>query len=94
MLIANISLVQRFTGGSSEPPPHRPDAEGVFGDVFEDLLRPEVEKQASWWTYLGAASGAGLGFIIANIPGCKRLFFCNFLMGNGLVRGLLLHDGS
>ncbi|CAE6423466.1 hypothetical protein RSOLAG1IB_02786 [Rhizoctonia solani AG-1 IB] len=58
-----------FTGGSSEPPPHRPDAEGVFGDVFEDLLRPEVEKQASWWTYLGAASGAGLGFIIANIPG-------------------------
>ncbi|KAG9100333.1 hypothetical protein FS749_015633 [Ceratobasidium sp. UAMH 11750] len=47
----------------------RPDAEGVFGDVFEDLLRPEVEKQAHWWTYLGAASGAGLGYIIANIPG-------------------------
>ncbi|KAF8707574.1 DnaJ protein, partial [Rhizoctonia solani] len=59
-----------FTGGgSSEPPPHRPDPEGVFGDVFEDLLRPEVEKHASWWTYLGAASGAGLGYIIANIPG-------------------------
>ncbi|CAE6482886.1 unnamed protein product, partial [Rhizoctonia solani] len=57
-----------FTGGSTEAP-HRPDAEGVFGDVFEDLLRPEVEKHASWWTYLGAASGAGLGFIMANIPG-------------------------
>ncbi|CAE6449351.1 unnamed protein product [Rhizoctonia solani] len=58
-----------FTGGSSETPPQRPDAEGVFGDVFEDLLRPEVEKHASWWTYIGAASGAGLGFIVANIPG-------------------------
>ncbi|KAG8749258.1 hypothetical protein FRC12_013498 [Ceratobasidium sp. 428] len=61
-------------GGKSEDavPPgaaNRPDPEDVFGDVFEDLLRPEVEKRANWWTYLGAASGAGLGFIIANIPG-------------------------
>jgi len=47
----------------------RPDADGVFADVFEELLRPEVEKHAPWWTYLGAACGAGLGFIVGNIPG-------------------------
>jgi hypothetical protein len=33
------------------------------------MLRPEVERHASFWTYVGAASGAGLGFIIANLPG-------------------------
>ncbi|KAJ7040358.1 DnaJ domain-containing protein [Mycena alexandri] len=47
----------------------RPDPEGVFADVFEELLRPEVERRAPWWAYLGAACGAGVGFIIANFPG-------------------------
>jgi len=47
----------------------RPDAEGVFGNVFEEMLRPEVEKVVPVWTYVGALSGASLGFIIANIPG-------------------------
>ncbi|KAJ7878641.1 DnaJ domain-containing protein [Mycena leptocephala] len=47
----------------------RPDAEGVFADVFEELLRPEVERHAPWWSYLGAVCGAGVGFIIANFPG-------------------------
>ncbi|KAJ7675360.1 DnaJ domain-containing protein [Mycena rosella] len=47
----------------------RPDAEGVFADVFEELLRPEVERHVPWWSYLGAVTGAGLGFIIANFPG-------------------------
>ncbi|KAI0824212.1 DnaJ domain-containing protein, partial [Trametes gibbosa] len=47
----------------------RPDAEHVFADVFEELLRPEVERHLPWWTWLGAICGAGLGFIIANIPG-------------------------
>ncbi|KZS92930.1 DnaJ-domain-containing protein [Sistotremastrum niveocremeum HHB9708] len=47
----------------------RPDAEGVFGNVFEELLRPEVHRTVPWWSYLGAASGAGIGYIIANIPG-------------------------
>ncbi|KZT30377.1 DnaJ-domain-containing protein [Neolentinus lepideus HHB14362 ss-1] len=57
-------------GEAGTPPPgQRPDAEGVFTDVFEELLRPEVERRVPWWTYLGAVSGAGIGFIIANIPG-------------------------
>jgi hypothetical protein len=33
------------------------------------MLRPEVDRHVSWWTYVGAASGAGIGFIIANLPG-------------------------
>jgi len=50
-------------------PGHQPDANGVFADVFEELLRPEVERVVPWWSYLGAACGAGLGFIVANLPG-------------------------
>ncbi|EGO01762.1 hypothetical protein SERLA73DRAFT_177243 [Serpula lacrymans var. lacrymans S7.3] len=45
------------------------DAEGVFADVFEELLRPEVQRHAPWWSYLGAVCGGGVGFIIANVPG-------------------------
>jgi hypothetical protein len=33
------------------------------------LLRPEVERHLPLWTWLGAACGAGLGFITANVPG-------------------------
>ncbi|KAJ6504365.1 DnaJ domain-containing protein [Mycena vulgaris] len=61
-----------FGGAGAAPAPNageRPDAEGVFADVFEELLRPEVERHAPWWSYLGAVAGAGLGFIIANFPG-------------------------
>ncbi|KAH7931139.1 DnaJ-domain-containing protein [Leucogyrophana mollusca] len=47
----------------------RPDPEGVFADVFDELLRPEVERHAPWWSYLGAVCGGGVGFIVANVPG-------------------------
>ena len=33
------------------------------------LLRPEVDRHLPWWSWLGAVCGAGVGFIIANIPG-------------------------
>jgi len=69
---ASKSFFAMFGGAADAVPPggtRHPDANGVFGDVFEDLLRPEVEKRVNWWSYLGAASGAGLGYIIANIPG-------------------------
>jgi len=49
--------------------PERPDAEFVFTDVFAELLRPEVESRVPWWAWVGAISGAGIGFIMANIPG-------------------------
>jgi hypothetical protein len=47
----------------------RPDAEEVFGDVFEDMLRPEVQRVMPFWKYVGAASGAAIGFIVGNLPG-------------------------
>ncbi|KZV92107.1 DnaJ-domain-containing protein [Exidia glandulosa HHB12029] len=56
-------------GAAAADPPPRPNAEHTFGDVFEDLLRPEVESRVNIWKYLGMASGAGMGFIIANLPG-------------------------
>ncbi|KZP31169.1 DnaJ-domain-containing protein [Athelia psychrophila] len=60
------------TGTGTGVPPtagHQPDAEDTFADVFADLLRPEVERHAPWWAWFGALSGAGLGFIVGNIPG-------------------------
>ncbi|KAJ1737643.1 hypothetical protein LPJ72_000300 [Coemansia sp. Benny D160-2] len=46
------------------------DAEDVFGDVFEDILRPEVNSRlSSWWAMLGMLSGGILGIIIGNLPG-------------------------
>ncbi|KAF9532066.1 DnaJ domain-containing protein [Crepidotus variabilis] len=47
----------------------QPNAEGVFADVFDDLLRPEVERRTPFWSWFGAICGAGIGFIIANFPG-------------------------
>lgn len=41
----------------------------MFGDVFEELLRPEVERVVPIWKWTGALSGAVLGFIAGNLPG-------------------------
>ncbi|KAF8481158.1 DnaJ-domain-containing protein [Russula ochroleuca] len=56
-------------GQSGTAQEQRPNADRVFGDVFEDLLRPEVERHLPVWSWLGSACGAGLGFITANVPG-------------------------
>ncbi|KAJ2745163.1 hypothetical protein GGI20_002388 [Coemansia sp. BCRC 34301] len=45
------------------------DADDVFGDVFEDLLRSEVGPDSAWWSTVGMVSGATMGFIVANVPG-------------------------
>ncbi|OCF42122.1 hypothetical protein I317_04093 [Kwoniella heveanensis CBS 569] len=47
----------------------RPDAHGVFGDVFEEMLTPEVARVRPWWSWVGGASGAALGYIVFNVPG-------------------------
>ncbi|CAK5280317.1 unnamed protein product, partial [Mycena citricolor] len=60
---------QQQRGNAAPQPEGRPDAEYVFADVFEELLRPEVEKRVPWWAWFGALCGAGVGFIIANFPG-------------------------
>ncbi|EKM83768.1 hypothetical protein AGABI1DRAFT_81503 [Agaricus bisporus var. burnettii JB137-S8] len=58
-----------FGGTTEENTTQQPDAEGVFADVFEELLRPEVERRVPFWYWIGTACGGGLGFIIANVPG-------------------------
>ncbi|KAJ2918995.1 hypothetical protein MD484_g1405, partial [Candolleomyces efflorescens] len=55
--------------GGQAGPGAQPNAEGVFADVFEELLRPEVDRIVPWWSWVGTVSGAGLGFIVANVPG-------------------------
>ncbi|KAA1468173.1 DnaJ-domain-containing protein [Dentipellis sp. KUC8613] len=57
------------TAGAAGGAEHQPDAEHVFGDAFEDLLRPEVEHRTPWWSWVGTVCGGGLGFIVANVPG-------------------------
>jgi hypothetical protein len=37
--------------------------------IWLQLLRPEVERFAPWWAYVGAVCGGGIGFIVANVPG-------------------------
>ncbi|KAJ7161323.1 DnaJ domain-containing protein [Mycena crocata] len=75
---ASNSFFNQFSGmfggpnAGAAPAPdagQRPDAEGVFADVFEELLRPEVERHAPWWAWLGGLAGGAIGFIVANFPG-------------------------
>ncbi|GAA6001861.1 hypothetical protein JCM10207_002355 [Rhodosporidiobolus poonsookiae] len=65
-----------FGGGKQDDDPaeeeaegERPDADHVFGSVFEEMLRPEVNRVLPLWTWTGAAAGAALGFIVGNLPG-------------------------
>lgn len=41
----------------------------MFTDVFEELLRPEVDRVFPVWQGVGGASGAALGMLVFNIPG-------------------------
>ncbi|RKP24784.1 DnaJ domain-containing protein [Syncephalis pseudoplumigaleata] len=45
------------------------DAEAMFAEAYDALMRPAVEKPGYRWRVLGTGSGAALGYIIANIPG-------------------------
>ncbi|GAA5826789.1 hypothetical protein JCM5353_003236 [Sporobolomyces roseus] len=59
----------------------RPDAEHVFGETFEDLLRPEVNRVVPLWTWAGAGAGAVLGFIAGNIAGATIGGFAGSRLG-------------
>jgi len=64
------NFANMFSGTSANgQQQQRPDPEGTFNDVFAELLRPEVERRIPWWSMIGTVCGAGIGFIIANIPG-------------------------
>ncbi|KAM0755974.1 DnaJ-domain-containing protein [Meredithblackwellia eburnea MCA 4105] len=62
---SSSSYFDFFSQGTEE----QPDAEHVFGNVFEDMMRPEVQRVFPLWTWTGAAAGAVMGFIVGNIPG-------------------------
>ncbi|WFD30319.1 hypothetical protein MSPP1_001337 [Malassezia sp. CBS 17886] len=58
----------------------QPQPQQMFADVWEDLLRPEVQNQRSVWKPAGTASGAVLGFIMGSMPGAVG----GALLGNRL----------
>ena len=45
------------------------NADLVFEDAFEELLRPEVDHPGWFWGFFGMIAGLILGFIVANFPG-------------------------
>ncbi|KPV78490.1 uncharacterized protein RHOBADRAFT_31143 [Rhodotorula graminis WP1] len=59
----------------------RPDPEHVFGNVFEEMLRPEVNRALPLWTWSGAAAGATLGFIAGNLAGAAVGGFAGSKLG-------------
>ncbi|KAI8093615.1 DnaJ-domain-containing protein, partial [Halteromyces radiatus] len=54
---------------TSDPHTTASQAHHVFGNVFEDLLKPEVDRPGHTWRILGAGAGAVLGFIVGNVGG-------------------------
>ncbi|ORY95322.1 DnaJ domain-containing protein [Syncephalastrum racemosum] len=71
---------QKATPMSDATPGSTPnDANRMFGNVFEELLRPEVEHVKPIWQCLGAGAGALLGFIFANVPGAAVVSLNHFI---------------
>jgi len=71
-----------FNGpGADQPRAEQPNADGVFADVFDELLRPEVERRLPFWSWFGAVCGGGIGFIVANLPGLMLGAFAGNRLG-------------
>jgi DnaJ-class molecular chaperone len=60
-----------FTGAAQHV-----NAENVFVDAFEELLRPEVERPGWFWWLVGTIAGFLLGMIIANFLGAIMVSYC------------------
>ncbi|KAJ3283395.1 hypothetical protein HDU76_008477 [Blyttiomyces sp. JEL0837] len=62
------------------------DPQTMFGNVFDELLIPEVPNPVWFWQPIGGVAGTMLGFIIFNIPGA----FVGYWMGNkmGKIRDM------
>ncbi|KAG0328802.1 hypothetical protein BGZ99_004466 [Dissophora globulifera] len=60
-------IARRSRGRPAAAP--QAEADVVFGGVFEELLRPEVQNPSSFYSPIGMASGTALGFIVGGIPG-------------------------
>ncbi|EGG06698.1 uncharacterized protein MELLADRAFT_106535 [Melampsora larici-populina 98AG31] len=71
-----------FSTNSSSQAEERPDPNDTFSSVFEEMLKPEVEKVTPLWKYLGTASGATLGFILGSIPGLAIGSFAGNRLGS------------
>ncbi|KAI8818073.1 DnaJ domain-containing protein [Fimicolochytrium jonesii] len=56
---------KRYAAPSEEPV----NAEAMFGNVFDDLLVPEVPNPVWFWEPVGGVAGFVVGFIVFNIPG-------------------------
>ncbi|KAJ3304332.1 hypothetical protein HDV03_002947 [Kappamyces sp. JEL0829] len=41
----------------------------VFGEMFNDLMVPEVPNPSYFWQPIGTISGIMMGFIVLNVPG-------------------------
>jgi hypothetical protein len=48
---------------------------------ISQLLRPEIERHVPWWTWFGSVCGAGLGFIVGNVPGLALGAFAGNRLG-------------
>ncbi|KAG0303797.1 hypothetical protein BGZ98_006270 [Dissophora globulifera] len=60
-------IARRSRGRPAAAP--QAEADMVFGGVFEELLRPEVQNPSNFYAPIGMASGTALGFIVGGIPG-------------------------
>ncbi|KAK4687675.1 hypothetical protein P7C73_g2446, partial [Tremellales sp. Uapishka_1] len=77
------SFFKNATGsaGDAGEKRERPDANGVFGDVFEEMLAPEVAHVRPWWSWVGGAAGGALGYVVANVPGAVAGGFAGNRLG-------------
>ncbi|KAJ3096726.1 hypothetical protein HDU97_005617 [Phlyctochytrium planicorne] len=66
---------QKFTSDEKVDPAQ------MFGNIFDELLIPEVPNPVWFWQPIGGAAGSVLGFIVFNIPGAVFGYWMGNKMG-------------